>query len=172
MMKTYKGRYKPINPKKYAGNSDDIVYRSMWERHVMKWCDNNSSVVQWVSEELIIPYICETDKQMHRYYTDFVIKYDTGRTVVVEVKPFKETQKPESSRGKNRQRLLSEGLTYVKNQSKWKTAREYCLDRGWHFEVWTEKELTAMGIMPKSTQRPKTKKIIKPLSPFRKKKKK
>ena len=170
-MKTYKGRYKPSNPSKYVGDVDNVVYRSGWERHVMKWCDSNPDVEQWMSEELIIPYICETDKRPHRYFMDFVIKYRSGRVTLVEVKPEKETKRPEKKQGKSRQRLLSEGLTYVKNQSKWKAASEYAKDRGYHFEIWTEKELTAMGIMPKSTQRMRTKKPLKKLPPFRKKKK-
>ena len=29
----------------------------------------------------------------------------------------------------------------TKNQSKWKAATEYCLDRGWEFKIITEKEL-------------------------------
>ena len=61
--------------------------------------------------------------------------------------------------------MLTESFTYVKNQNKWKAASEYAKDRGWGFEIWTEKELTAMGIMPKST------KPLKPLKPFKKPKK-
>jgi len=172
MIKTYKGTYKPTNPKKYAGDASNIIYRSMWERHVMKWCDSNNSVIQWASEEVVVPYLCETDKAIHRYFIDFVIKFDNGKTILVEVKPFNQTQKPEITRGKSRKTILSEGLTYIKNKSKWKAASHYAEDRGWHFEIWTEKELTSMGILPKSTQRVQTKKIIKRYPPFRKKKKK
>tara|TARA_R110000782_G_scaffold188712_2_gene278739 strand:- start:143 stop:454 length:312 start_codon:yes stop_codon:yes gene_type:complete len=102
---------------------------------------------------------------------DFVIKYKSGRVVLVEVKPFKETKVPVNKQGKSRRTVLNEGMTYIKNQSKWKTAKKYADDRGYHFEIWTEKELTAMGIMPKSTQKMRTKKPIKKLAPFRKKKK-
>jgi hypothetical protein len=170
-MKTYKGRYKPKNPEKYAGDADNVVYRSGWERYVMKWCDDSLDVVQWQSEELVLPYICETDKRPHRYFMDFVIKYKSGRVVLVEVKPFKETKLPERKQGKSRRTVLNEGMTYIKNQSKWTAAKKYADDRGFHFEIWTEKELTAMGIMPKSTQKMRTKKPIKKLAPFRKKKK-
>lgn len=167
-MKTYKGRYKPKNPKKYVGDVDNVVYRSGWERSVMKWCDDNSDIVQWMSEELVIPYICETDNKPHRYFVDFVIQYKSGRVVLVEVKPAKETKRPERKQGKSRQTLLNEGLTYVKNQSKWKAAKQYAEDRGHTFEVWTENELYAMGIMTKPLR---SKKPIKKLAPFRKKKK-
>ena len=77
-MKTYKGRYKPKNPEKYAGDVDNVVYRSGWERYVMKWCDDSLDIVQWMSEELVIPYICETDNRPHRYFMDFVIKYKSN----------------------------------------------------------------------------------------------
>lgn len=168
-MKTYKGRYKPKNVEKYAGNPDEVIYRSGWERSVMKWCDDSPQVVKWVSEEIIIPYICETDKRPHRYFMDFLIKFKDGRTVLVEVKPAKETVPPKTGKGRARRTILNEGMTYIKNQSKWKAAQEYALDRGWHFEIWTEKELTAMGLLTKPLR---SKKPLKPLPPFRGKKKK
>ena len=30
---------------------------------------------------------------------------------------------------------------YNINQAKWKAAKEYCKERNWEFEIWTEKEL-------------------------------
>ena len=118
MIKTYKGTYKPTNPKKYAGDASNIIYRSMWERHVMKWCDSNNSVIQWASEEVVVPYLCETDKVIHRYYIDFVIKFDSGKTILVEVKPFNQTQKPEITRGKSRKTILSERINLNGNTPK------------------------------------------------------
>lgn len=169
-VKTYKGRYKPNNPEKYKGDSNNIVYRSGWERSVCKWCDESPQVKQWSSEEVIIPYLCETDKKIHRYFMDFYIQYKDGRTVLVEVKPFKETSPPKTGRGKSRKTVLSEGMTYIKNQSKWSAARDYASDRGWHFEIWTENELRSLGILSK----PLGKKPFKPLKkmkPYRKPKK-
>jgi hypothetical protein len=163
-MKTYKGRYKPENPKKYIGDINDVVYRSGWERSVMKWCDSNPQVKKWSSEEVIIPYLCETDNRVHRYFMDFMIQYKDGKTVLVEVKPLKETNPPKTGKGRSRRTVLTEGLTYIKNQSKWKAAREYANNRGWNFEIWTEKELTAMGLITKPLR---SKKPIKPLPPFR-----
>ena len=90
-MKTYKGKYKIKNPDKYLGDPSNVIYRSGWELSVMNWADTNPSVVKWGSEECVIPYICETDKKIHRYFMDFIIKYKDGRTVLVEVKPAKET---------------------------------------------------------------------------------
>ena len=169
-MKTYKGKYKVRNESKYLGDPKNVVYRSGWERAVMIWCDDNSNVVGWVSEEVVIPYICETDKRPHRYFMDFMIKYKDGRTVLVEVKPHKETIKPKSGVGRPRRQVLNETLTYIKNISKWTATESYVADRGWHFEIWDEHKLRAMGILPK----PMGKKPFKPLKkmkPYRKPKK-
>ena len=68
------GLYKPKNPKKYKGNPTTIVYRSSWELHFMKFCDRTNSIVEWGSEEIIIPYRSPLDGKPHRYYPDFYIK--------------------------------------------------------------------------------------------------
>ena len=60
-------------------------------------------------------------------------------------------------------------MTYVKNRNKWETAEVYAKDRGWSSEIWTEKHLTEMGIMPKQSKKGALKKL-KPLKPFRKNK--
>jgi hypothetical protein len=36
-------------------------------------------------------------------------------------------------------------MEYGKNQAKWKAAREYCADRGWNFQIMTEKQLGING---------------------------
>lgn len=149
-MKTYKGKYKVRNPSKYKGDHKNVVYRSGWERSVCIYLDEHPRVKQWSSEEVVIPYKCATDNRMHRYFMDFYVKYDNGREVLIEVKPAKETQPPKKAgRGVSRQRVLTEGLTYIKNQSKWKAAQEFCADRGWHFEIWTEHQLREMKILAK-----------------------
>ena len=41
----YKGNFKPSNRKKYLGNINRVVFRSLWERRFMIYCDNNSQVL-------------------------------------------------------------------------------------------------------------------------------
>ena len=41
----YKGFYKVKNRNKYKGNPDNVIYRSSWELLVLKWLDNNPSVI-------------------------------------------------------------------------------------------------------------------------------
>jgi hypothetical protein len=141
----YKGKFTPKNPQKYVGDVKNIVYRSLWERNTFRWIDQNSSIKAWNSEELVITYVCETDKKVHRYFMDLWFETKSGDTYIIEIKPKSQTQPPKTPKRKTR-RYIKESLTYVKNQSKWKAASEFALDRGWHFEVWTEDTLKKLGI--------------------------
>jgi hypothetical protein len=143
-MKTYKGRYSPKNPGKYKGDPTGIIYRSLWERKLMVYLDENKSIIQWSSEEIAIPYISPLDNRYHRYFPDFYIKaVDKNGNIVeqlLEVKPRKETVEPTKKKRITKQ-YITEVTTWGKNQAKWKAAEEYCLDRGWQFKLITEKEL-------------------------------
>ena len=57
---SYKGIYRPSNPKKYKGDSKNIIYRSLWERKFMNYCDLNENILEWASEEFWIPYLDPT----------------------------------------------------------------------------------------------------------------
>ena len=70
----YRGKYIPSNPKKYKGNPSNVIYRSLWERKLMVYCDRNEKVLEWGSEEIIIPYISPWDGKKHRYFPDFYMK--------------------------------------------------------------------------------------------------
>jgi hypothetical protein len=141
----HKRKYTPIFPEKYTGDPTNIIMRSSWETMFASWCDKNPSVIKWSSEETIIPYRCPTDNHIHRYFVDFKITVNTGKTYLVEVKPYKQTQLPEYP-GKRTQRYLIESLTFMKNQAKWEAATNYAKDRGWEFKIITEHEL---GLTPK-----------------------
>lgn len=147
MYKTYKGFYKVKNPKKYKGDPNEVVYRSHWEKYVMLWCDSKSQVVQWCSEEVVIPYFFELDQKTHRYFIDFYIKFKDGKVLLVEVKPEAQTKVP--SGPKKTKKYLNESIAFVKNQAKWQAAEKVAADQGWKFVIWTEKELVGLGIMPK-----------------------
>lgn len=144
MVKYYQGKYTPKHPEKYVGDPTIIIYRSSWELRFMNWCDSNSSVVKWQSEETIIPYRCPTDNRVHRYFVDFKIqvkdKSGTLKTYLVEIKPDKQTRPPETPKRRTKQ-YINEVMTWGKNDAKWKAAREYCKDRGYEFIIITEKHL-------------------------------
>ena len=141
---SYKGKYKPSYPKKYKGDPTNIVYRSLWERKFMVYCDNNPNVLEWQSEEFCIPYRSPVDNKVHRYFPDFFIKYkDVNgkiRSSLIEIKPMRQCAPPPKPKRQTK-KYLSEAFEYAKNQAKWKAAQEYCKDRMWEFKVMTEKEL-------------------------------
>ena len=141
---TYKGRYFPTNPKKYRGNPNQIIYRSLWERKVMVYCDKNDAIIEWGSEEVIVPYLSPMDGKIHRYFPDFYMKVKemNGRIkrYVIEVKPAKQT-KPPAKPKRQTKGYIREAYEYARNQAKWKMAKEFCADRQWEFKVVTEKEL-------------------------------
>lgn len=140
----YKGRYRVSNPAKYTGNPTNVIYRSFWEFKFMKYCDNNPSVLEWGSEEVVIPYLSPVDGKVHRYFVDFYMKIQesSGRIkkYLIEIKPLKFTQPPEIPKRRTRQ-FIQEVYTWGVNQAKWKAAQNFCEDRGWKFEIITEKEL-------------------------------
>ena len=140
----YSGLFRPKNPKKYVGDPNNIVYRSSWECRVMDWLDRNRDIISWASEELIVPYISPIDNRVHRYFPDFLVKVRNKegqlKTLMIEVKPKKQTQPPIQQRRITKQ-YITEVTTWGVNQAKWKAAEEYCLDRGWQFKIMTEEHL-------------------------------
>jgi hypothetical protein len=121
---SYKGRFVPKNPEKYAGDANKIIWRSTWERRVMHWLDSSTNVIYWGSEELVIPYYDPVSNKKRRYFPDFIVKIrkkdGSVKTHVIEVKPEYQTKQPERKR--KTQRFINEQITYVINQSKWKAA--------------------------------------------------
>ena len=141
---SYKGKYYPSFPRKYKGDPTNIIYRSLWERKFMVYCDKNQNILEWASEEIAIPYRSPIDNRVHRYFPDFYIKVqeNTGKIkrYLIEVKPLKQTTKPKKPKRQTKG-YIREAFEYARNQAKWKAAREYCADRMWEFKVITEKEL-------------------------------
>lgn len=141
---SYKGKYYPSYPRKYKGDPTNIIYRSLWERKFMVYCDKNDSILEWASEEIAIPYRSPVDNRVHRYFPDFYMKVkERGGKVkryVIEVKPAKQTKPPVKPKRQTKG-YIREAYEYAKNQAKWKMAREFCADRQWEFKVVTEKEL-------------------------------
>lgn len=141
---SYKGFFKPSNPAKYKGDPSNIVYRSSWELKFMRYLDAHGDVLEWSSEEFSIPYRSPVDGALHRYFPDFKVKKKNPsgieETVVVEIKPAKET-KPPTVQTKKTKQYLREVYTWGINSAKWKAAEAYCSDRKWKFMIMTEREL-------------------------------
>jgi hypothetical protein len=140
----YKGKYRIKNLEKYVGDPTNVTYRSLWERKFMKYCEENPNIIQWSSEEIVIPYRSPVDKKIHRYFPDFWIKIQRNdkkmECIIVEIKPKIQTVPP-VKKSKTTKKFISEVYTYGVNEAKWAAAKEYCADRNWKFEIITEDHL-------------------------------
>ena len=140
MAKSYRGLYRPTNPKKYVGNTKQIVYRSLLERRFMRYCDLNQDILYWASEELPVRYYNPLDKKYHRYFPDFVVKTVNNDKYMIEIKPSRQAVKPKPPKKKTKS-YMRESFEYIKNQAKWQAAKAYCDDKGMQFKIITEKDL-------------------------------
>jgi len=143
-MMAYKTKYTPTNPTKYIGNINTILCRSLWERKFCKYLDSNINVIRWSFEAVRIPYMSPVDNKLHFYIPDFLIetrtKNDLVETLLIEIKPKKQTKKPENNK-KQKKTILMENLTYAVNIAKWKAAEKYCNENGIKFKILTEEDL-------------------------------
>ena len=141
---SYKGKYQPTNPQKYRGDYSNIIYRSLWERKFMKYCDLNENILEWGSEEIALPYRSPIDNKIHKYFPDFYIKVKESngaiKKCIIEIKPKKQTIEPIPQKKKTKG-YIYEVYEYAKNQAKWEAARAFCADRGLEFKIFTENEL-------------------------------
>ena len=143
-MMAYGGKFSPKNTNKYLGDPTNIWYRSLWERRVMVYLDENSSVVEWSNEEIVIPYLSPVDNRVHRYFPDFIVRLRNKQgfieSTIIEVKPASQTKPPKMQKRTTR-KYITEVMTWGVNEAKWEAANAYCKDRGWKFVVVTEKDL-------------------------------
>ena len=95
----YSGKFQPSYPKKYKGDPTNIIYRSLWERKFMVYCDLNENILEWGSEEIALPYRSPIDNRIHRYFPDFYIKVKESsgqiKKYIIEIKPKKQTIEPQ-----------------------------------------------------------------------------
>lgn len=144
MYMAYKGLFKPKNIEKYQGDPSKIIYRSLWERKFMVFCDNNSNILKWSSEEIIIPYV-SIDNKIHNYYVDFWVKIKTKlgiETFLIEIKPLKQCQPPKI---KDNKKISKKELQEIKkwniNTKKWLYAKKFAEEKNWKFKILTENHL-------------------------------
>ena len=142
---SYKGKFRPKNPKKYKGDPTNIIYRSLLERRFMVYCDDTSAIIKWASEEIIIPYVNPITGRVHRYFPDFYIKVRTKngslKKYIIEVKPKNQCTPPEKTPKRRTGKWFSRVRTWGINKAKWKSAEEFCKSHGMQFKILTEDHL-------------------------------
>lgn len=133
----YRTKFIPQNTSKYIGDPQKINCRSLWERNVCKFFDENSSITKWSFEEIVIPYISPIDKKMRNYYPDFLVEFlvkGTKKVWLIEVKPKKQTFLKENA-------TKNEKYTWAINTAKWSAAKSFCEKNNIEFKLLTEKDL-------------------------------
>ena len=101
------------------------------------------NVVRWSFEAVRVPYLSPVDNKVHFYIPDFLIEIKKGNlveTLLIEIKPKKQTKRPEANK-KQKKTILMENLTYAVNIAKWKAAEKYCNENGIKFKILTEEDL-------------------------------
>jgi hypothetical protein len=137
------GVYKPLNRAKCT-NSGNIIYRSFLERKFMIWCDKNANVIEWGSENVIVPYVSPIDNAVHRYIVDMYVKVrerDKICKYLIEIKPYKQTIQPTITKKKKESTIIHEHATWVVNNAKWEAAKGFANKYGMKFIIITDKDL-------------------------------
>lgn len=121
-----KGRYKRgVHTSPKAG---DCSYRSGWELAYMIYLDDNSDVLTYDYEKLVIEYVsCKKTGRKRKYYPDFVVTY-ADRVEVIEIKPT---------------RRMTRHVVIKKAHA----AIEWCKQNGSTYIILTEVELKALGLL-------------------------
>lgn len=139
------GKYTVLNPDKYLGDPDNVVFRSSWEEEAFRILDTNPNIIGWASEEIAIPYakpLPNGEYMRSNYFPDlFIVKRERDGKItrqLIEIKPHKQT-KP--SRARKPTVKLQEQYEYMVNQHKWAAAEQWCKQYGIIFSVVTEKQL-------------------------------
>lgn len=114
----------------------------------MVYCDTNSSITKWGSEEIAIPYRSPLDGRVHNYYVDFIIeskdKMGVPKVTLIEIKPKKQCKQPkEPQKPTKRQKsnYIYEAKAWAVNQEKWEAAQAFAKEKGWGFMVLTEDDI-------------------------------
>lgn len=138
------GLYTLKHPEKYIGTRQPR-YLSSYELQVFRFLDTNPHIKKWGSETTVVKYYNPVKERKARYLVDIYVEYENAsgerKTELIEIKPFKECQKPVKRGRKKASTFKQEQITYFTNQAKWAAAEQYAKERGWTFRVLTEKNI-------------------------------
>ena len=142
MPKFAQGKFNIKNPDKYVGNKTP-TYRSSWEFAFMRFCDEHTSVAQWASEAIKIPYRHPFTGKHTVYVPDFFIVYldknNKQKVELIEVKPANQTIREKVGKSKQNQ------AAWVVNQAKWAAAQSWCKQKCIFFRIVNEGDIFHQG---------------------------
>ena len=112
---------------------EPIIYRSGLELQFIQFCENNPKITKWASEPIKIPYFNRVLNKVQNYYPDYVIENDKKEKIIVEVKPYSQTIKPDIVDSKWAKE------TWIINIDKWNAAKKFADEYNMKFIIITEK---------------------------------
>lgn len=134
--------YIAVNKDKCKSNT--VICRSLLEKRFSTYLDLNENIKYWYSEAISIKYINQWDKKEHLYYPDFIFESVNGEKVIVEVKPYRQLQKPKEPKNKTKKAIENYKTSlkmYITNMSKVQAAKSFAEANGYKFILVTEKDL-------------------------------
>jgi hypothetical protein len=144
------GIFKPLNKAKCL-NGSPVIFRSYLEARLFKILDSNPRVLEWSSEETIVPYVHPIKTKQtgqvtySRYFVDVYMKLQvdekTTKKYIVEIKPASQVAKPVANNKKKQSTILYENAMYAINTAKWEAATAYAKKKGMDFLIITEKNI-------------------------------
>ena len=139
------GYFKPKNPNKYKGDITQIIYRSGWEFKFLKFCDENSMVIEYSSEPLAIDYWNSVDKKQSKYWIDGWMKTKNKDGIIkewlIEIKPNKFIKPPSSPKRLTEKQTLNyirHTKAYLINTDKFRAAKAWATAHNMKFGIITE----------------------------------
>jgi hypothetical protein len=126
------GKLKTRKPEFYGGSmislknhGKEFKYKSRLECECLEILEVIDEIQAYGYEAIKegIPYLFEGEP--HRYHPDLLIYFTDGHVEMWEIKPSTQTDLPV-------------------NKAKWTAAQEYCMVRGWNFQVITEKGINKL----------------------------
>jgi hypothetical protein len=109
----------------------------------MMFLDSNSSIIQWASESIRIPYRNPLTGKASTYVPDFLVlyenKYKKQIAELVEIKPKKQSLIESRTASARDQAIVAV------NHAKWASARAWCSQNGLTFRVINENDLFYNG---------------------------
>jgi hypothetical protein len=107
----------------------ECKYRSGWELLFMQHLDADPNVRFYLYEGVIVTYVSNVrSKRLRKYWPDFLVQYEDGSNVLIEVKPLKR-------------------VTQDRVQKKLAAATVWCAEHNASLRVVTEVDLKALGLL-------------------------
>lgn len=114
----YSGKFQPSYPRKYKGDPTNIIYRSLWERRFMVYCDLNENILEWGPKRLPCPTDLQSIIKFIDTFQTFILR---SKNLVVKLKNILSRLNPRSKRSNHKSRRERQNLISMRFMSMLRT---------------------------------------------------